>query len=86
MSVAIINGLKRASPALRKINVHIYLSVRKQTELDRTLPLFLFLFHCLKLCKRLLPEVAAAKQPQGHIWGYSEDLLILRHLSPCVTD
>lgn len=36
MSVAIINGLKRASPALRKINVHIYLSVRKQTELDRT--------------------------------------------------
>lgn len=36
MSVAIINGLKRASPALRKIHVHIYLSVRKQTELDRT--------------------------------------------------
>lgn len=86
MSVAIINRLKRASPALRKINLHIYLTVRKQTELDRTPSLVPLFFHCLKLCKKLLPEVAAAKQSQGPTWGYSEDLLILRHLSPCVTD
>lgn len=46
MSVAIIKRLKRTSPALRKINVHIYLTVRKQTELDRTpslVPLFFFI-------------------------------------------